>query len=359
MRGSGRGAARGAGGAALAPQWRTEVGDAVLVLTVSPDDTWVGVGTATGEVLLLDAAHGQVVEPWEGHANGALAAGWSRASGVLATGGQDGRVCFWLPGEGPAVAVGDGAPREEGRRALPWVEHVAWSPDGATCATAAGRHVAIWDHAGRLLRRCPPFRSTVADLQWLPDGERWSAVGYGGAMVWDRRVETEGEALSWKGSFLCHAWAPTGKWLAAGMQESAVHIFEVRTKGDLEMSGYAMKVQRLSWSADGSRMITSGGPYGTVWNFSGKGPAGTRPVSLPGHVQPVSDVQFWGRGLWVATGAEDGQVLVWDLTTSSKVARGAGLVSSPVTRLAWHHRERRLVSGHLSGWVVGWPLVRG
>jgi len=349
-------------GPSIEPVWRTEIGDAALALAVCTSGSYVAVAGGDGEVTVLDSAGGRVVHAWPAHALGALSVGWSSHTECLASGGQDGMVHFWKVGHDEVIASQSAAPLGEGHnahRVLPWVEHVSWSPDGRTCATAAGAHVALWDAEGQLVRRLPPFRSTVADLQWLPDGERLSAVGYSGAMIWHRADDQPAEALQWKGSFLCHAWAPTGKWLAAGMQEAAVHIFETKTKGDLEMSGYSQKVRRLSWSEDGKRMITNGGPYGTVWNFAGSGPSGTRPVSLGGHALSVTDVAFFRQGLWVATCAEDGQLLVWNLAASSKKAMAAGFVPSAALRLAWHPRERRVFTAHQSGWVVGWPVVRG
>jgi WD40 repeat protein len=345
-----------AAGPRLVPLWRAEVGDAPLAMAFSRDGAWLAVASGDGEVVVLDSALGRPLSCWAAHGMGALAVDVA-ADGLIATGGQDGQVAFWRAEHEAAVQRGEGAPDGEARR-RPWVEHVRWSPDGQVCATAAGAHVALWNADGSLRRRFAPIASTVADLQWLPDGQHLSAVGYGGVTLWHRDREVAVEQRAWKGSFLCHAWAPTGRWLAAGMQESAVHIFEVATKGDLEMSGYSRKVQRLSWSADGKRLITNGGAYGTVWNFAGKGPAGTTPISLPGHALPVADVAFHRQGLWVATAGEDGQVLMWDLTTSSKRAERAGFFPAPAFRVGWHPRERRVVSLHQSGHVLGWPTIR-
>lgn len=344
-------------GPVIVPTWRTQVGDAALALAVSRTGAYVAVASGDGEVLVLDSATGRVVQTYAGHAFGALCVAWSPTSDRLVTGGQDGLVRFWALDQDLPIAESPAAPN--GGRALPWVEHVVFSRDGRVVASAAGAHVSLWSADGALERRYAPYRSTVADLQWLPDGQRLSAVGYSGAFVWHRDRDEPEQTLQWKGSFLCHAWAPTGKWLAAGMQESAVHIFEVRTKGDLEMSGYSQKVLRLSWSEDGKRLITNGGPYGTVWNFAGKGPAGTRPVSLGGHVLSVTDVAFAPRGSWVATVGEDGQVLIWNLTVSSQVAMGAGFIPSAALRVAWHPTGRRVFSAHQDGWVVGWPEVIG
>jgi WD40 repeat protein len=349
---------RRAAGPIIEPRWRTETGEAALAIAPSPRGDLLAAASADGMVLLLDGIDGRVVQSWAAHAFGTLALGWSRVEQVLASGGQDGRLCFWRADAHTPVASVKASPDTASAGAAPWVEHVVWSPDGALCATAAGSHVALWHPDGTLHRRFAPFRSTVADLRWLPDGERLSAVGYGGTVVWHRDMDDPVERYAWKGSFLCHAWAPTGRWLAAGMQESAVHIFEVATKGDLEMSGYSQKVRRISWSGDGKKLITTGGAYGTVWNFAGKGPAGTHPVSLAGHVLPLTDVAFFHQGLWVATGGEDGQLLVWDLVSSSKQAMAAGFIPAPLLCLAWHPSERRVFSSHQSGWVVGWPAVR-
>jgi len=146
--------------------------------------------------------------------------------------------------------------------------------------------------------------------------------------------------------------------MVAGMQESAVHVFEVRSNKDFEMSGYARKVRRVTFCEDGRRMATTGGLYTTVWSFAGAGPSGTTPLSLGGHLLPVSDVSFFRSGLWLATAGEDGQVLIWDLTISSKSAQGAGFIPAPASHVHWHPQDRRVVSAHQSGLVVGWPAMR-
>ena len=45
------------------------------------------------------------------------------------------------------------------------------------------------------------------------------------------------------------------------------------------MSGYSTKVRELSWHANSRFLATGGGPAVVVWDFSGKGPAGSKPVS--------------------------------------------------------------------------------
>jgi len=349
--------AASAAGQSLTARWRVQLDEAPLSMRVSADGAHVAVGTGDGALSVIDADRGLVEHHWAAHAFGTLAVAWSPDSHTLVSGGQDGQVRFWNRVPDAQRASGAAAPPTASRN-TPWVEHLAWSADGLTCAVAAGAHVSVWSHEGELLRRFAPLRSTISDLQWLPDGERLSATGYGGVTVWSRDHDAPVDQLDWKGSFFAHAWSPNGKWLAAGMQESAVHIFEIATCGNLEMTGYNQKVTRLAFSSDGKKLVTNGGPYACVWNFAGVGPAGTRPVSLPGHVLPITDVAFYRQGLWLVTGAEDGQVLIWDLTQTVKRPIAAAFAPSAVQMIAWHPRERRVFSAHHDGWVHAWPVIR-
>jgi WD40 repeat protein len=346
----------------MAPLWRVEMSDAPMAMAFNANGTLLAVGGGDGEILIVDSSTGAIVERWGGHACGTLDLDWSATTGTLASVGQDGYVRFWKLGHDAAVAAEPASPVDpaaDARRVMrPWAERVRWSRDGAVCATAAGPHATLWRADGTVLRRFPPAASTISDLTWLPGRERFSTVCYGGATVWHRDREEPERQLVWKGSFLCHAWSPNERWMVAGMQESAVHVFEVRAGKDFEMSGYRLKVRRVAFSDDGRRMATTGGVYTTVWSFAGSGPAGTTPVSLSGHALPVSDVAFFRAGLWLATVGEDGQVLIWDLNVSAKTAEGAGFVPSPASRVLWHPVERRVISAHQSGQVVAWPAMR-
>jgi WD40 repeat protein len=346
----------------MTPLWRVEAADAPLALAFNATGQLLAVAGGDGEILVVDSTTGAIVEQWAGHSGGTLDLSWSSASGLLASVGQDGMVRFWQVGTPAPVVSALASPvpsTDDSRRAMiPWAERVRWCADGTRCATAAGPFAALWDSAGAHVRWYAPNESTISDLTWLPDGRRFSTVGYGGASIWHRDQDAMERRLTWKGSFLCHAWSANERWLVGGMQESAVHVFEVRSSKDFEMSGYARKVRRVSFNEDGKRMATTGGSYSTVWNFAGAGPAGTTPLTLRGHALPLSDVAFFRSGLWLATAGEDGQVLIWDLNISAKMPERTGFIPAPVIRIAWHPVERRLVSAHQSGMVVAWPAVR-
>lgn len=447
-----RGASLVRGVPELRPRWHADVGEYAVDARWSPDGACVAAACADGAVVLLDGATGQVRHRLDAHAGGTLALAWSapegtRPHGVLATAGQDGRVRLWDPAAGAPLAdldaagvdapnghMPDGhmpngstpngstpdgstpdgstpnaaAPLRPARRMVPWAEQLAWSPDGRRLATGAGREVRVWDAEGRLLRRHPPLASTVGALAWRPRpgdaaGPRLSAACYGGVVLYaepapndpaESALDDEGRGLverwfPWKGSFLATAWSPDGRVLAAGMQESAIHLWVQLSaravnaraaKGEapvpapraaglppsvdeagfdnLEMSGYPTKVRELAWHPDGRLLATGGGRQVIVWSFAGKGPAGTRPLQLEGHALLVSDVAFSRAGTLLASGGEDGQLLVWDLVRSSKKPVGGVLLTGAVSRLAWHPHERLVLGAHASGVVAAWEAPR-
>jgi WD40 repeat protein len=70
----------------------------------------------------------------------------------------------------------------------------------------------------------------------------------------------------------------------------------------------------------------------------------------------VSDAGFHGRGSLLASGGEDGQLLVWDLARSTNTPSGGCLVPGGVSCAAWHPRERVVLGAYASGRVAAREL---
>lgn len=85
------------------------------------------------------------------------------------------------------------------------------------------------------------------------------------------------------GSHPALAVAPTEKWICSGNQDAAIHIWPTLDGSELTLSAYPEKVSRLAFDDTGFRLAADGAPDLTVWDFSGKGPAGTPPRQLRCH----------------------------------------------------------------------------
>lgn len=211
------------GAAATDTRWYFDAEDHVVGLGWSPDATRVAALTGGGTLFVLDAADGKPVHHLpEGHGLGACALSWS-ATGVLATGGQDGLVRLWDAATGAIRATLDGS--DDPRRA--WVEQVRWSPDGKTLATTAGKSLRLWNAAGELLAEHPGHPSTLAALCWRPDGRGVGVGFYGGVACYRLGEEDPYEGTLWKGSILSLAWSPTARYLAGGTQEATVNFWRL------------------------------------------------------------------------------------------------------------------------------------
>lgn len=324
--------------------WELELDDYPTCFGWSPDGARLAVGTAAGTLTLARASDGGVVASRPGHAGGVLCLAFSPDSCHLASGGQDGRARLWEAAHGEpegAVEAGGG-----------WVEHLAWAPSWGAFATAAGRHLRLWQSPATLRQELPPAASTLSGLAFRPRSGELAAISYGATRFWRLGENQPIRSLEWKTSLLSLAFSPNGRHLACGCQDSAAHVWEVDSAKDLEMSGYPRKVRELSWSADSRLLATGGGPAITVWDFSGKGPAGAKPLVLAGHSEDLVGIAFQHQGQFLASACQDGGTLIWHPGKLSEPLAGGFRVDDPTTGLAWSPDDRLLAVGYSSGRIV-------
>ena len=274
---------------------------------------------------------------------GTTALCWSPHGALLASAGQDGLARAW------DAATGAERFRVVGGSA--WVERVAWSPPGDVLATAAGRTcgsgtpraASCWTP-----RRTPARSPTSAGG---PARTSWPRPPTAGSPSGSPTSPSRPEPSTWKGSMLTLAWSPEGRYLATGDQDATVHFWVVKTGEDLMMSGYPTKVRELSWDSVGRYLATGGGPQATVWDCSGKGPAGTTPLALDKRRCLITALAFRPSGAVLAVGGEDGAVRVWRVAKDSEKL-GAANLGAEVTKVAWHPSGRSLAAATATGSVA-------
>ncbi|MFM7103289.1 MAG: WD40 repeat domain-containing protein [Verrucomicrobiota bacterium] len=328
-----------------AADWVSRLDDAPAGLAWASDGgrlVWLGVG---GRAWLLDAATGATQRGFAAHDDGAFQVAWQPDGACFATSGQDGRVRLWHPDREEAdhaVKVGPG-----------WVEHLAWSPDGKRLAAAVGREVVLLDAGGAILHRLGPRRNTVSGLCWRKDGSQLAVSAYAGVELYDAGSGRVTASLPWKTSLISVSWSPTGRWVVAGTQEKTVQVWELpfRPGEELAMSGYAFKVRELGWHYSGRYLATGGGEELMVWDCGGKGPDGTEPRLLRGHVGRVTSLAYQRRGHLLASGGQDGSIFFWNagrfLTPLQQVHLGSG-----VGHLTWNPGETRVAAAGEDGSVA-------
>ena len=329
----------------LRENWAATISDHVIDLAWSPDGRYIAVASVLGPVTIFEGGRRAVVHTFEGHEFGTMSIAWRPDSKVLASAGQDGKIRLWDMTSGEASHSLDGG--------AAWVEHLAWSGGKKPMlASAAGRKLKLWNAVGALVRECPDHQSTISGLQWKPHARQLASIAYGGVTLWDPHQSEAVRRMEWTGSSLVIAWSPDGKHIATGDQDSTVHFWIMSTGNDLQMSGYPTKVRELSWDATSRYLATGGGEEVTVWDCSGRGPAGTEPITLSRHQDFLSVLRFQHRGKLLASGGADGLVCVWQLQGSlrSRAVHEAALTAG-VTNLVWAPNDQHIAVGDESGGV--------
>jgi len=321
-------------------EWEAGLDDHVVRAAWSPDGSRLAAALIGGPVVVFDC-DGRRLLDLPGHEFGTLSLSWRADGRVLATGGQDSRARLWDAASGRRLHD-----LESGKH---WVERVAFAPFGDLLATASGRALRLWSGAGDLLADYAPHPSTIADVQWQPNDLLFATAAYGQLTTFRPESPQPVKRYAWKGSILAIAWSPDGNCIATGNQDSSVHFWYRKTGRELEMTGYPAKVRELSWDATSRYLATGGASTVTVWDCSGKGPAGTRPIQLNGHAgRPIRALAFQHNGPFLASGGQDGRVCLWLPDKHTRLVRVAELPGE-LTQLAWAPDDRKLAAASSAG----------
>ena len=200
------------------------------------------------------------------------------------------------------------------------------------------------------------FKSTISGLAWHGALDSLGVVCYGNVRFFRLGHEAPWKNYELTSSLLSFHWAPDGKHIACTCQDNSVHIWIVSQDKDLEMSGYPVKVRDLAWDSKSRFLATAGGDRLILWDFSGKGPAGSRPKEFKGHTDIVTVLTFQPKGQVLASAAQDGSLLFWNPFSESKRPLGLGGVrEAEPSQLSWHPDGHHIVAGYSNGHIVGWP----
>lgn len=328
--------------AAIETVWQASLNDYVGDLAWSSDGRSVAAADVAGPISILDAGTGEALRKLPGHGFGTTSLSWS-GRGSLASAGQDGKVKLWDVRSGGNKELDGGSQ---------WVEKVSWSPDGKHLASSAARKVRMWKRSGELLWESKDHQSTVSDIGWKPGSSRvLASSAYGGVNLWKVADPGSERKFEWQGSTLKISWSPNGKYIATGDQDSTVHFWIVSHGMDLQMFGYATKVRELAWDGTSRYLATGGGEAISVWDCGGKGPEGSRPLTLEAHSEFVSALAYQRRGSHLVSGGLDGLAVLWEPNKAGESPLSTATLPSAVSTLALSPDDRRAAVGCEDGSV--------
>jgi len=328
----------------LAEQMSIELGGHIIELAWSPDGSKLATITVEGDVYLIHNHFHSVESKKIGyHQGGANSLSWRSDGTEFATAGHDGLVKIWRGNCGQQLAS-----LEAGKA---WVNKVAYHPFNNVLATAAGKHLKLWNESRAVIYESLDHASTIEDLVWHPTtGSSIAAAAYNGITTHSPEHNYQRRTYSWKGSSLVLAWSPDAKYLASGEQDLTVHFWHIESGEHAQMWGFPTKVKELSWDASGRWLATGGGHSICLWDCSGDGPVNRAPRQYEAHTSKLTQVAFQPDGPFLASSDAEGFLFMWE-PLKYKWVIGGLMLSSKASCLRWH-KGNQLAVGQDNGKVI-------
>jgi WD40 repeat protein len=305
-------------------------GSSVFAVAFSPDGRRLASGSledqGKGELKVWDLADGQAVFTAPGHAGGVTALAFSPDGKQLAAAGGDP-----LSGKPADVRVFDattGAVVRTLRGPAGKVNGVAFSPDGHSLVAAGGAYratmqsIRVWEaDTGRELPPFPGHERGISGIAYSPDGKYLATASWDQtARVWD--VATRKAVLTYYGhdaALSSIAFSPDGKHVASAGLDRTVHIWDAATgQRERTLLGHAGAVFGLAYSPDGRRLASSAFtrdpvPRGEVkvWDLSDDQAFRTRRA----HFGPLLGLALSPDGRRLASAGFDAAIHLWDADT--------------------------------------------
>ena len=175
---------------------------------------------------------------------------------------------------------------------------------------------------------------------WSPDGSLLATAGLDGhCRIWRPGSPDPLFELPHFLGVLALAWSPDGSRIATGGESDWIHIWDATTGEHLRRLVSDLAVLELAWRDDDIlQAVTADGVES--WRVgSGEFLGLTPPSSYPPHSGDIRAVAWSPDGRWVASGAEDQTVRIWD--PELRLLRSLE-TPAPVRSIAWHPDARTL-----------------
>jgi WD40 repeat protein len=384
-------------------------------IAYSPDGRTIATGHEGGAVILWDAASGAERRQFFGHTDWVYSVVFSPDGRRLASSSYDGLAILWDLDSGEVLFTFPGVVR--------WLHQIAFSPDGALLAVpelAEGASseagvVHLWDTASGALRLTLPGMGAP---DFSPDGDYLAT----GAIIWDLATSLaagEGRPL---GPPLAQAsiprggtFSPDGSIIAITTQAGTAVLWDVSSSQELfTLAGHTGEVLDPVFSPDGQHLLTVSRDGARIWDVSFPGNeevmalagpdssgdtvaalssdgaylavggisgaihlhdaiTGELLAALPGHSKGIFRMAFSPDGRRLATAAQDGLVIVWDVAGSLAAGQGQELLAldahdpnaviggifSGVQSVAYNYDGTRLATSGADGMMRLWNAING
>lgn len=243
-----------------------------------------------------------------------------------------------------------------------WVTSVAFSPDGKRLFSSSwDQTIKLWAAAADA-RGLGTFKLKAIQAMAVSRDGRWLALENldNAIVIWDALAEREVLTLPGKGGsdtwVYSIAFSPDGLWLATGLDNRTVRLWNVRTwHAFRDYRGEERKVIYTAFSPDGQWLATGkDGKTIEIWDVV----SGKKLAALSGHKKDVYAVSFSPDGRWLASASADKTIKLWNWPIGREIRTFTGHQGN-VTSLSFSPNGRWLASGSWDDTVKIWNVETG
>ncbi len=319
-------------------RWRPgnqAIGNQNKILSAGGDDT-----------IKLWRDDGELLKSIDGHRRSVHSAVWSPEGDTFASASADHSVRLWT-GEGDLIAV------LLGHESSVW--QVAYSPDGRWLASVSSdRTLRLWSTEGTaqgtapgdLLKTWTGHTDTIWHVSVSPDGQYLATASEDGTLrLWHRDQGLLQTLSDHEGGVWCARFSADGRWLASGGADGVIRLWSINQPSSKALDqpnqpdhlllieanprllrGHRDWVRSLSFDPRGV-FLASGSDDGTVRLWLLPAAAGGEAIAqmlppLTGHDGVVWDVDFDSTGERIVSASGDGTVRIWDLRLAALMEKG-------------------------------------
>lgn len=245
------------------------------------------------------------------------------------------------------------------------MDGVAVSPDGRWIAAGADNgEIGLWDlsaEGGPKLVQSDAMRTAHSDqvgqVRFNPVGEEFVSVGYDGkACVWDTESLEPVRCLDAPGRNWGADWSADGRWIAAGADRGTARIWDWDTpdSAPISFTTDSELAMGVAFNADAAELAIAPLQAGIqVHTIAGEVEQGG--VRMVGQGEFFS-VEWSEDGRYIASGLDDGVVIVWD-QDGNEIVRMSNREAA--RGLAFSHDSRFLATGSDAGEARVWAIPSG
>ncbi len=285
--------------------------------------------------------NGDLLKSIEGHRRSVHSAVWSPAGDMFASASADHSVQLWT-GEGDLIAV------LLGHESSVW--QIAYSPDGRWLASVSSdRTLRLWSTQGTapgdLIKTWTGHTDTIWHVSVSPDGQYLATASEDGTLrLWHRDQGLLQTLRDHEGGVWCVCFSDDGRWLASGGADGVIRLWSIRQplsqvlnppdqldqhllieSNPRLLRGHRDWIRSLSFDPRGM-FLASGSDDGTVrlWSLPAVAGEASRQLLPPltGHEGVVWDVDFDRTGERIVSASGDGTLRIWDLRLAALMQKG-------------------------------------